>query len=316
MKSPSASIDSAADNNTSPIPKPRRRAFSQPTDDSNASATPSTRSASATSDNPALPVTDGSSSPIATRRLPASICRPPAAWDSPQLRPAEHFALEEAPLLLPVPTSVCDVPIYAKPKVHRDHHIEVAKALYSIPGDLIGAHVDVRADRALVRVSYRGAVVKVHPRQPPGGRSTDPADLPADKTVYAMRDLDHLRRLAAGHGPAIGVYAAAILEHPLPWTKMRQVYALLGLVKRWGPERVEAACTRAAQAEAFNVGLIARMIERATEADASAHVPAPTTAGPARFARDPSHFATAKPKPHTGSSPTEQRTQVADGGAA
>jgi len=25
---------------------------------------------------------------------------------------------------------------------------------------------------------------------------------------------------------------AALLEHPLPWTKMRQVYRLLGLVRR------------------------------------------------------------------------------------
>jgi hypothetical protein len=233
-----------------------------------------------------------------------------------QLRPAEHFNVEEAAHLLPAPASPYDVPVYATAKVHRDHHIEVAKALYSIPGDLIGARVEVRADRALVRVSYRGAVVKVHPRQAPGGRVTDPADLPAERTAYAMRDLDHLRRLAAGHGPAIGVYATAILDHPLPWTKMRQVYALLGLVKRWGPERVEAACARAADAEAFNVGLIGRMIERATEADKSADVPTPTATGPARFARDPGHFATAKPKPHNGSSPTGPDAQVADGGAA
>ena len=137
-----------------------------------------------------------------------------------QCRPAELFVVEEAPHLLPAPTAAYDVPIYANPKVHRDHHIEVAKALYSIPGNLIGARVDVRADRALVRVSYRGAVVKVHPRQAPGGRVTDPADLPAERTAYAMRDLDHLRRLAAGHGPAVGAYATALLDHPLPWTKM------------------------------------------------------------------------------------------------
>ena len=55
--------------------------------------------------------------------------------------------------------------------------------------NLIGRHVDVRADRQLVRVFHRGALVKVHPRARPGGRVTDPADLPADKTAYAMRDL-------------------------------------------------------------------------------------------------------------------------------
>ncbi len=33
-------------------------------------------------------------------------------------------------------------------------------------------------------------------------------------------------------GAAIGAYAAAVVDHPLPWTTMRQVYCLLGLVKR------------------------------------------------------------------------------------
>lgn len=46
-----------------------------------------------------------------------------------------------------------------------------------------------------------------------------------------MRDLDKLRRMAAEHG----AYASALLDILLPWTKMRQVYALLGLVKKWGP---------------------------------------------------------------------------------
>jgi hypothetical protein len=234
-----------------------------------------------------------------------------------QRRPAEVFAAEEAPRLLAAPTGRYDVPIYATAKVHRDHHIEVAKALYSIPGDLIGERVEVRADRALVRVSHRGAVVKVHPRQPPGGRVTDPADLPAHKTVYAMRDLDHLRRLAAGHGPAIGAYAAAILDHPLPWTKMRQVYALLGLVKRWGPERVEAACARALEAEAVSVSLIGRMIERATETAADAGTPAASAPpGPARFARDPAHFATHKPLQLKGSCSTEESGEAAGDEAA
>jgi hypothetical protein len=213
-----------------------------------------------------------------------------------QCRPAELFALEELPALLPAPASLYDLPVYATPKVHRDHHIEVAKALYSVPGDLIGVIVDVRADRQLVRISYRGAVVKIHPRQPPGGRVTDPGDLPEHKTAYAMRDLDHLRRQAAAHGPAIGVYADKVLDHPLPWTKMRQVYALLRLVERWGPERVEAACCRALEAEAVSVALIGRMIARATEGAAPPTPPTAPPSTPGRFARDAGHFATTKPK--------------------
>ena len=74
--------------------------------------------------------------------------------------------------------------------------------------------------------------------------------------------------MAAAHGPAVGAYAEVLLDHPLPWTKMRQVYALLGLVKKWGPARVDAACARAADAEAYSVSLIGRMLERATESHA------------------------------------------------
>jgi transposase len=228
-----------------------------------------------------------------------------------QCRPIELFQVEEQPRLLPAPTARYDLPVYATAKVHRDHHIEVAKALYSIPGDLIGRRVDVRADRTLVRVFHRGQLIKVHPRQAPGHRVTDPDDLPSDKTVYAMRDLNRLKQMAAVHGDAIGVYAAALLDIPLPWTKMRQVYRLLGLVKKWGPQRVEAACARALEAEAVNVNLIGRMLERGTERT-EIQPTLPGTVIPARFARDPAHFALrASKRPHPDSGPGPQRATEA-----
>jgi transposase len=208
-------------------------------------------------------------------------------------RPVEQFALEEAPKLLAGPVGRYDLPIYATAKVHRDHHIEVAKALYSIPGSLIGQRVDVRADGQLVKVFHRGVLVKTHPRQPPGGRSTDADDLPAHKTVYAMRDLDRLVEMATAQGPAIGAYAQRLLDNPLPWTKMRQVYALLGLAKKWGPERVDAACSRAAEVEAFNVGLIGRMLERGADT-APPERARQQSLLPGRFARPASDFATRK----------------------
>jgi hypothetical protein len=104
-----------------------------------------------------------------------------------------------------------------------------------------------------------------------------------------MRDLEAPRRKAAEHGPAVGAYAAALLEHTLPWTRMRQVYRLLGLVRRYGPERVDDACRRALDAEAVNVSLIGRMLERGTENRDSA--PPPEAAAPGRFARDAGDFA-------------------------
>jgi len=209
-----------------------------------------------------------------------------------QHRPAEVFRLEEAPLLLAAPTEPYDLPLYANPKVHRDHHIEVDKALYSIPGNLIGFRVSARADARLVKVFHRGQLIKIHPRQRQGGRHTDACDLPSGTAPYAMRDIEALKAMATRHGPAVGAYAAAVLDSPLPWTRMRQVYRLLGLAKRWGDERTEAACVRGLEAEAVDVGLIGRMLERATE---NAAPPSPPAAGnviPGRFSRDTSEFAT------------------------
>jgi Integrase core domain len=241
-----------------------------------------------------------------------------------QCRPLELFTVEEAPRLLPAPAGIYDLPIYASAKVHRDHHIEIGKALYSVPGDLIGQQVHVRADRQLVRISHRGSVVKVHPRGKPGSRTTDVEDLPAERSVYALRDLDRLQRLVASHGPAIGAYAAAVLEHPLPWTKMRQVYALLGLVKRWGPDRVNTACQRALEVEAINVALIGRMLERATENSESSENDAATGTSPAgtlvagRFARDPAEFRTTTGRTRRDDPRDNPRDNPrdADGGAA
>jgi DNA replication protein DnaC len=104
-------------------------------------------------------------------------------------------------------------------------------------------------------------------------------------------------RLAAGHDPAIGAYADALLEHPLPWIKMRQVYALLGLVKKWGASRVDTACAGALEHEAVNVGLIGRMLERGIKHTPAAPALPGTSPGsglvlPGRFARDPGEFAT------------------------
>ncbi|MEV2221589.1 IS21 family transposase [Nocardia vinacea] len=217
------------------------------------------------------------------------------------LRPAEVFAAEEAPKLKPVPEGVFDIPTWAHPKIAPDRHVQLNRALYSVPGELVGQRLTARVDAATVKLYFRGELVKVHPVVAPGRRNTDPADLPSERTVYAMRDLNTLQRKAESHGHHVGAYAAAVLTHPLPWTKMRQVYRLLGLVRRHGDVAVEDACRRALDAEVIDVGVIDRMLTRAT-----AGTDAPTGTGkqlmlltpsppPTRFVRATTDFAVRRP---------------------
>ena len=55
------------------------------------------------------------------------------------------FTEVEAPCLLTA-RAAYDVPVFTRVKVHRDFHVEVARALYSLPQQWIGQHLDARAD--------------------------------------------------------------------------------------------------------------------------------------------------------------------------
>lgn len=177
--------------------------------------------------------------------------------------------------------------VWSTPKVHRDHHVQVGKALYSVPGDLIGQTLDARRDSRLVKLFHHGQVVKVHPVLAPGRRSTDPDDLPSTKTAYALCDIDQLVAAAGRHGPSVEVYARRLLDDPLPWTRMRTVYRLIGLAKRHGSEPVDAACGKALECEVVDVGLIERIIAAAGE---TTEIPQQGVLVAGRFARQPDEF--------------------------
>jgi hypothetical protein len=205
-----------------------------------------------------------------------------------QRPPRELFEAEEQSALLPVPTAPYDIPLWSTPRVARDQLAQVAKAFYSIPRAYIGQLLSARADQQTVRFYHRGALLKMHPRKPPGGRSIDAQDYPVERSIYALRDVQALQRQAATHGQAVGRFAAALLDNPLPWTRMRRVYALLGLVRRYGATRVNDACATALSAEMFDVRRLQRMLEQASMPSAT------TAAAPhltSRFLRPASQYA-------------------------
>lgn len=212
-----------------------------------------------------------------------------------RLRPAEVFATDEHPKLKPLPDTAFDIPTWAHPKVAPDRHVQINRALYSVPGDLVGQRLTARVDAQTVKLYWRSELIKVHPVVAPGRRHTDPADLPAELTAYAMRDLNTLQRKAAAHGDHVGAYAAAVLEHPLPWTKMRQVYRLLGLVRRHGADAVDDACRRALDAEVVDVGVIDRMLTRATTGTGQQLALLQPPPVPSRFVRTTTEFAVRRP---------------------
>jgi transposase len=174
--------------------------------------------------------------------------------------PLEVFETDEKPAMLPPPTAPFDVPTWTEARVHPDH-VQVARALYSVPTRLVGRSVRVRADRTSVRIYLGTELVKAHPRVAPGKRSTDPADYPDGKAAYALRSVDALLARARERGSHIGTYAEHLLAGPLPWTRMRQAYALVRLCDKFGDGRVEAVCQSALAFDVVDVRRIERMLK-------------------------------------------------------
>jgi transposase len=199
-----------------------------------------------------------------------------------------------------------DVPSWAEPSVHPDYHIRFASALYSVPHPYKGKQVTVRADRSLVRIYFAGEIVKVHEVQPAGGRSTDYADYPAEKTDYAMRDPNRVIARARTYGADVGHFAECLLSGDFPWARLRQAQKLLRLVDKYGRERVDAGCRRALSFDVINVHRVEAIVERALELQAATTpTPAKIIQLPLRFERDPMSFRHRDPQ--------QPKEEIADG---
>ena len=164
-------------------------------------------------------------------------------------------------------------------------------ALYSVPSALCppGQQVEIGLGSKLVRIFHRGRLLKLHPRQPRGGRSTDPADYPEELTAYTLRAPEGIKNRAAEQGPAVAEFADRLFDGPLPWSRIRQGHKLLRLGQRYTPQRLDAACRRALEVDLIDVRRVERILVQALEHDEMPQYPPALPSG--RFARDGTVFA-------------------------
>jgi len=207
--------------------------------------------------------------------------------------PLVVFQEEEKEKLLPYDGEPYDVPDWHDATVHQDHHIYYRYAIYSAPDSTCppGTKLEVRGDSKLVKLYRNGGLVKVHPRQPCGGRSTDPEDYPRELTAYTLRSPNYLRQQSAKLGEAIGAFADKLLSGPTPWSKMRQAHKLLRLGEKYTPSRLNSACEKALAVDLIDVRRLETILVEALEEEAMPVVMVP--APPGRFARPGNAFAQA-----------------------
>ena len=205
--------------------------------------------------------------------------------------PREVFEAEERMRLQSFDGVRYDVPQWKEVTVHPDHHISFGQSLHSSPVTTCppGTKLEVRGDGSLVKLYKKGELVKVHPRQPRGGRATDPDDYPPEKTAYALRAPDRVVRRAADLGPNVEAFAARLFEGPLPWAKLRGGLKLVSLGEKYGGERLDAACARALSYDLVDVRRLHSILLRALDTEERPVEEATVPLG-SRFARPPGAF--------------------------
>jgi transposase len=223
---------------------------------------------------------------------------------STRQRPMEVFETTEKPALLPAPSEPFDVPRWQDAKVQRDQHLQADHALYSMPAEFIGKVVRVRLDRALCRVYWQSRLVVAHPRQVQGKRSTLDAHFDAVRAMTARRDVQGFVDLARGHGAAVGRFAERLVaDSHATFHAIRQLYRLLGLVRRFGATAAERACAALLGLDLPDLARLKRLLESAGDRlPAQPPLPPPVAdpklpanVVPLRFARDASQFAVQRP---------------------
>ncbi len=173
-----------------------------------------------------------------------------------------HFDQVERAALLPLPVDPFPSFREARRIVHRDGHVEVEHAYYSVPPEYLARTVWVRWDARMVRVfNDRMEPVAVHVKREPGRFSTQPGHIAAEKISGVERgaawQLARVRRL----GPNSTRWAEAVVQ-VRGVEAVRVLIGLLALAQRHPAAAIERACAIASSYGAYHLRTVRILIEK------------------------------------------------------
>ena len=157
------------------------------------------------------------------------------------------FQRLDAPALKALPAQSFVYGEWTTCKVNIDYHVEVDHHYYSVHHSLVHEEVEARLSGATVEVFRRGERVASHRRSFERGRHTTLAEhMPKAHQKHLEWSPSRIREWAATVGEKTAALAEAILEsRPHPEQGYRSCLGILRLGKRYGNDRLEAACDRA-----------------------------------------------------------------------
>ncbi len=179
--------------------------------------------------------------------------------------PLERFE-KERPFLQPLPPDRYEVVVWKQAKLHPDCHVVFESNYYSAPCRLVGQKLLIRALSQRIELYHEHERVATHPRAVGRGvRVTHTDHLPPEKVQGLQPHQAHLRARAQEIGPATYEVIERLLgDRPLD--RLRTALAIVGMAKRVGDARLEAACKRALAFDEPRYHVIKNILDKGLDA--------------------------------------------------
>ncbi len=207
--------------------------------------------------------------------------------------PLNRFAEVEKALLQPLPEHPPEISEWARPKVHRDGHVQYGRCYYSVPFRFVDQRLWLRATPTTVRIYWEQELVATHPRLfQPGSFATVKDHLPPEAQAWQTQDIQWCLRMAEGIGPHChAVVHQLFADRQLVY--LRSVQNLLRLRVKYSPQRLENACARALHYGNARYKSIAEILKKGLDQEPLPPVDTPdnsTYTRGGRFLRDSKHL--------------------------
>jgi transposase len=165
------------------------------------------------------------------------------------------FEASERAALGPLPQHRYEWCEWGRDFVNSDYHVAFDRHFYSVPHELGGQTLDIRATATTVEILDGTRRVASHVRsREVGGKTTLVDHMPAAHRAHAEWTPERLRSWAATTGPSCAGFVDALLaDKPHPEHGYRACVGLVHLARRYAADRVDAACARALRVGALSL---------------------------------------------------------------
>jgi transposase len=176
----------------------------------------------------------------------------------------------DAPALKRLPTREWEYADWAKKTVGFDYHVDFLGHFYSAPCALVHAATEVRATATTVELLVKGMRVASHVRDDtPGKYTTDTAHMPKQHRDVAEWDAPRIIAWAKKVGPACATMVEGIMgRRKHPQQGFKACMGVMRLRETYDDARIEAACARAAKANAFSCTSVRAILKNGLDTQA------------------------------------------------